>query len=147
MPSSYIKEISILKTALKYGMMVTEQKQRRVRLWIKNLNLKDMEEVIHIQAVRNPVALELAREVKKTVAPNEFVNETLNRKGELLQVQNYFKRQAEKVAKSAKATGMEEMIITAFQTNAPAEVIEAMKKNAGITDIRLAELKKQAQAK
>jgi hypothetical protein len=41
---------------------------------------------------------------------------------------------------------MEKMIITAFQTNAPAEVVEAMKKNAGITDLRLAELKNQAKA-
>ena len=116
--------------------------------------MKDMEEVIRMQAVQNPVALNLASEVKKTVARNDVVNDTLNRAGELLQLQNYFRKREQKAAEqaaaqatiSAKATGMEEMIITAFQTNAHAEVIEAMKKNAGITDIRLAELKKQAEA-
>jgi hypothetical protein len=103
--------------------------------------MKDMEEVIRMQAVKNPVALNLADEVRKTVARNDVVNDTLNRAGELLQLQNYFRRREQK----SKATGMEEMIITAFQTNAPTEVVEAMKKNAGITDMRLAELKKKSE--
>ena len=107
--------------------------------------IKDMKEVIRMQAVKNPVALDLADGVRRTVAQNDVVNDTLNRQGELLQLQNYFRLKEQKVAASAKATGMEEMIITAFKTNANAEVIEAMKKNAGITDTRLAELKKQAE--
>ncbi|MDR2737028.1 MAG: Rpn family recombination-promoting nuclease/putative transposase, partial [Gracilibacteraceae bacterium] len=44
---------------------------------------KDLEEVMHMQAITNPTALELLEEVKKTVAPNDFVNETLDRKSEL----------------------------------------------------------------
>jgi len=108
--------------------------------------MKDMEEVIRMQTVKNPVALDLADGVRRTVAQNDVVNDTLDRAGELLQLQNYFRRKEQKVAASAEATGMEKMIITAFQTNAPIEVIEAMKKNAGITDIRLTDLKQQANA-
>ena len=103
--------------------------------------MKDIEEVIKMQAVKNPIALNLASEVKKTVARNDVVHETLDRHGELLQLQNYFKRQAQKAAVTSK----EEMIIVALQGNAPSELLESMRKNAGITDMRLAELKKQAQ--
>ena len=99
-----------------------------------------------MQAVKNPIALDLADGVRKTVARNDVVNDTLNRQGELLQLQNYFKRKEQKVAASAKATGMEEMIIAAFQNNFQPEAIETMKKTAGITDMRLAELREQAKA-
>ena len=113
--------------------------------------IKDIEEVIRMQAVRNPVALDLASEVKKTVAQNDVVNDTLNRAGELLQLQNYFRRReqkaAEQAAVNAKATGMEEMIITAIQSNVQPEAIETMRITAGITEPRLEELRKQAQSK
>jgi hypothetical protein len=91
-----------------------------------------------MQAIRNPVALELSNEVRKAVAPNDFVNDTLNRKGELEQLRNYFLRQEQKGIEK----GMEKMIIMALQNNAPYEVIDAMQKTAGITDARIAELKK-----
>ena len=70
---------------------------------------------------------------------NEFVNETLDRKEKLKQLRNYIVRQQQKAA----AVCMEKMIITAFQSNATPEVIEAMCKNAGMTESRLAKLKKQ----
>jgi len=116
--------------------------------------IKDMEEVIRMQAVKNPVALDLASEVRKTVAQNDVVNDTLNRAGELLQLQNYFMRREQKAAEqaaakatiSAEATGMEKMMIMAIQNNAPSELILTMQKGAGITDTRLNELKKQASA-
>jgi hypothetical protein len=112
--------------------------------------MKDMEEVIRMQAVKNPVALDLADGVRKTVSRNDVVNDTLNRQGELLQLQNYFRKReqkaAEQAAVSAKATGMEEMIITAIQNNFQPEAIETMRKTAGTTDARLAELRKQAQS-
>ena len=104
--------------------------------------INEHEEVIRMQAVANPIALELADEVRKAVAPNEFVNDALNRKNELEQLRDYMKRREQKV----KSVGMEEMIITAFQNDVPAHAIEAMRKSAGITETRLAELKKQAQA-
>ena len=47
--------------------------------------------------------------------------------------------------KMQKITGNEEMIIVAIQNNVPCEAVEAMRKNAGITELRLVELKKQAQ--
>ena len=107
-----------------------------------------------MEAIKNPIAIDLANEVIKTVAQNNVVNDTLNRANELLQLQNYFRRReeraAEKAAKqaaeSAKAIGMEEMIIAAIQSNAQPQVIETMKATAGITDTRLEELKKQAQS-
>lgn len=111
--------------------------------------IKEQEEVIRMQAVVNPIALELSDEVRKAVTPNEFVNDTLNRKNELEQLREYMKRREQKLAQAEKqkgeAAGMEKMIITAIKVNAPAAVIEDMRKGAGITEARLAELRKQAQ--
>ena len=104
--------------------------------------MKDLEEVIRMQAVKNPVALSLASEVKKTVARNDVVHDTLDRAGELLQLQNYFRRREQKAAQSAD----ERMIITAIQSKFQPEAIEIMRKTAGINDVRLAELKNQAQS-
>ena len=70
------------------------------------------------------------------------MHDTLDRTGELLQLQNYFKRQAQKEAAAAAVSSMEKMMITALQGNAPSELIESMRKNAGITEARLDELKK-----
>jgi len=113
--------------------------------------MKDMEEVIQMQAVKNPIALELADGVRKTVARNDVVHDTLDRAGELLQLQNYFRRKEQKAveqaAVSAEATGMEKMIIAAIQSDAQPQVIEKMKNTAGITDTHLAELRKQAHTK
>ena len=49
----------------------------------------------------------------------------------------------EQEQKTAKKTA-EEMLITAIKVNVPTEAIEAMRQHAGITEARLAELKKQA---
>ena len=102
--------------------------------------IKEHEEVIKMQAIQNPTALELSREVRKTVAPNDFVNETLNRNNELEQLKDYFVRREQK----AEQKIAEKMIITALKGDTPSTVIEAMRKNAGITESRLAELMKQA---
>jgi len=108
--------------------------------------VKDMEEAINMQAVKNPVALNLASEVKQTVTQNNVVHETLDRRSELIQLHNYIKNIEKEAAERAVATGMETMIITAFQANAPLLVIETMREKAGISESRIAELKKQAQA-
>ena len=136
---------------------------------------REYEEVIRMHAITNAAALELSKEVKKTVATNEFVNEALDRNNELLQLQEYFKRREQKAAqkaaqeatieadkkakeadKKAKEANKkakeeikktkEEMIIIALQSNVPNMVIETMQKKAGITDARLAELRKQTQS-
>ena len=115
--------------------------------------IKEHEEVIKMQAIANPVALELANEVKKSVTPDSFVSDTLNRKDELEQLKNYIKKQqlrasqaaAKAATKAATKSTAEKMIITVIQNNGTSEVIEAMRKNAGITEARLAELRKQAQ--
>ena len=99
-----------------------------------------MEEVIRMQAVKNPVALDLADGVRRTVAQNDVVNDTLNRAGELLQLQNYFRRREQKVAQ----TIAEEMIVAAIKNNFQPEAIEIMRTTAGVTDARLIELKQQA---
>ena len=106
--------------------------------------IKDLEEVIRMQAIKNPIALDLASGVRKTVAQNDVVNDTLNRAGELLQLQNYFRKREEKAAVSAEQKLAEKMIIAAIQNNFQAEVIETMKTTAGITDTRLDELRNQA---
>jgi len=108
--------------------------------------IKDMEEVIRMQAVKNPVALDLADGVRRTVAQNDVVNDTLNRAGELLQLQNYFRRREQKVAVSAEQKTAEKMILLALQSNVQPEAIEIMRSGAGITDARLIELKQQAHA-
>ena len=137
--------------------------------------IRNYEEVIRMQAITNAAALELSKEIKKTVAPNEFVNEALDRRNELVQLQEYFKRREQKAAQKAAQEAAqkadkkakdeikkakdetkkakdetkkakEEMIIMALQSNAPNAVIEKMQKGAGITDARLTELRKQIQS-
>ena len=102
-----------------------------------------------MNAVQSPLALDLARETRTAVAPTEFINETMRRERGLAEIQAFLNRQrkqaAEQAAQSAKATGMEEMVILAIQNNVHPEAVEVMRKAAGITDIRLAELKEQAQ--
>ena len=99
--------------------------------------INEQEQVIRMQAVTNPIALELSNEVRKTVSSNDFVNDTLNRKTELEQLRDFMLRQTQKTA--------EMMLVSAIQNFAPQEVIEAMRKRAGITESRLAELIEQAQ--
>ncbi|MCL1998076.1 MAG: hypothetical protein FWG65_04830, partial [Turicibacter sp.] len=84
-------------------------------------------------------------EVRKAVAPNEFVNDTLNRKDELEQFREYVKRREQKLAQVTEQRAMEKMIIMAIKNGAPSQVIEAMSQSAGISDFRLIELKNQAQ--
>jgi len=103
--------------------------------------IKEHKEVIRMQAISNPVALELSREAIKTVAPNDFVNTTLDRKSELEQLKEYVLRQGQK----HETTGMEKMIVVALQSNTPVEIVDTMRTKAGITDARFAELKAQAQ--
>ena len=115
--------------------------------------IKEHEEVIRMEAIANPAALELSKEVVKTVAPSEFVNETLNRKSEVEQLKKFMERQlekreskaAKKAAKSAEQKATEKLLISAIINLVPQEAIEAMRQSAGITETRLAELKKQAQ--
>ena len=103
--------------------------------------IKEQEEVIRMQAVTNPIALELSNEVRKTVSSNDFVNDTLNRKNELDQLKIYIQQREQQREQKA----VEKMLIMALQSNAPSFVIETMRKGAGITESRLAELREQAQ--
>ena len=127
------------------------------------------EEVIRMQAISNPVALDLSREARKTITPNDFVRSTLSRDDELAELREYgiwleqrskAKGEAEGKAKGeaigkaigeakgkaiGEAKGKEEMIIMALQSNTPIEFVDAMRVKAGITDSRFAELQIQAQ--
>jgi len=71
------------------------------------------------------------------------MNDTMRREKGLAEIQAFLNNQK----RSAVQKAMEESLISAFQNNAPTPLIEVMQKSAGITDIRLDELKKQAQAK
>ena len=103
-----------------------------------------------MQAITNPDALELLEEVKKTVAPNDFVDETLDRKSELEQLRNYIIRERQKAAQeaaqeAAEATQKtaEDLLVLALQANSPHDTVEAMRRRTGITKERLAELREQ----
>ena len=96
-----------------------------------------------MQAISDPVVLEMADEARKAVTPNDFVNSTLNRKSEEEQLRDYFKRQQQKTAEATAKATAEEMITTALKNNVPLEAIEAMRKTAGITESKLTELKQQ----
>ena len=65
--------------------------------------IKEHEEVIRMQAIANPTALELSKEAKKVTKPSEFVNTTLDRRHEALQLSQWIMRErkiaAEKAAK------------------------------------------------
>ena len=122
--------------------------------------IKEHKEVIRMQAISNPVALDLSNEIRKTVAPNEFVNNTLDREGEFellrkqwraygIQLGRQLEREIEQklgreIEQKVRAESMEEMIVTALQNNFSAESIEVMRVGAGISTSRLAELKEQA---
>ena len=98
--------------------------------------IKEHEEVIRMQAISNPVALDLSKEARKTVMPNDFVNSTLGRSEEMEQLKAY--------GIWLQRKGMEEMVIMALQSNTPIEFVNTMRIKAGITDSRFAELKEQA---
>jgi hypothetical protein len=104
---------------------------------ILKTKIKDQEDVIKMQGVQSPIALDLAKETKKAVAPDEFVNDALRREQGLNEIQAFIEREKQKTA--------EEMILIALQRNAPPDLVETMRKGVGITDARFAELKKQAQ--
>jgi len=104
--------------------------------------IKDHEEVIRMQAIQSQAAISLSKAVKRAVAPDEFVNEALNQQDELEQLRSYFAKREEK----RKTEGKEEMIIMAIQSNFAHDVIETMRKGAGISEARLIELKEQAQS-
>jgi len=119
--------------------------------------IREHEEVIRMQAIRNPIALDLSKEARKTIVPNDFVNTTLSREQELAELREYGilltqKSIAEGIAKGeaigearGEAKAKEEMIIMALQNDAPYELVDIMRTKAGITDARFAELQVQAQ--
>jgi len=105
---------------------------------ILKAKIKDQERVIKMNAVQSPLALDLANETRKAVAPDEFINDTMRREKGLNELQNFMNRQ--------KLESAEKMLITAIQNGVPASAIEAMRQSVGITDTRFAVLKKQARA-
>ena len=71
--------------------------------------INEHEEVIRMQSVANPTALELSREVKKAAAPDEFVNTALDRYEEAKQFTDYILRQAQKAAQEARKAEAEQL--------------------------------------
>ena len=105
-----------------------------------------------MQAVESPLALELAREVKRAVAPDDFVDDTLKREQGLKELHRYLENQKRKAAQEAALKAeqkaeqrtAEKMLITAIRNGAAQSLIEAMRLDVGVTDSRLAELMEQA---
>jgi len=112
--------------------------------------IKDMKEVIHMQAIANPAALDLSKAVETTVLGSEFMDETMKRKKEWLEVFEYFGKQIqkneEKIKEKIEKQIKEEMILTAIKNGVPSDVIMIMCNTAGIMEFRLNELKIQAQS-
>ena len=94
-----------------------------------------------MEAIQSPLALNLARETRNAVAPDEFVDETLRREQGLAEIQAFLAKNRRMGVQEAN----ENMIIMALQNNVASDVIEIMRTSVGVTDSRLAELKKQAQ--
>ena len=55
--------------------------------------ISEHEEVIRMQEVANPTALELSKEAKKVTEPSEFVNTNLDRRHEALQLSQWIMRE------------------------------------------------------
>jgi len=114
---------------------------------ILNTKIKDQEDVIKMNAVQSPLALDLAREARSAVAPDDFMSDTLRRERGLIEIQAFLERNkragiAEGEIKG-EIKGMEIMIITALKNNAAPALIEALQTSAGVSDVRLAELRAQ----
>ena len=100
-----------------------------------------------MQSVESPLALDLAREVRSAVAPDEFVNEALKREQGLKELHAFLEKQKREAAQKAvreAAREMEKMLIAAIQNGVALSIIEIMRQNSRITDSRLAELREQA---
>ena len=124
----------------------SELPEKYHELWdvcmILNTKIKDQEEMIKVQTIQSPLALDFAQEVKKAVAPPEFMDETLRREKRLAEMHAFLNQQKQ----AAVEEMLEEMIIVAIQNNFQPEALEVMRKKAGITDMRLAELTRHAQS-
>ena len=111
--------------------------------------VKEQKEVIRMEAITSSAALNLADEVRKVVAPDEVVWESLWSKEELDEFKEYVAKREKKVAENAARTaerkGQEKMLIKAIKNNVSIETLETMRQIAGITEARFAQLLKQAQ--
>ena len=159
--SDYYVELPKLK-----GFTKDELPESHHDLWdlcrIFETKVKDQKEVINVENITNPVAVELSEEIIRAVAPAELVNEALARRKELEDLHNYVIREREKAAQKAAQEAerkaqeaaqeaerkaqetKEDMLVMAIQSGAPNDTIEAMRKKAGVTDARLAELRELA---
>ena len=61
-----------------------------------------------MRAITNPTALESSREVRKAVAPDDFVMETMDDKDEIEQFRHYVLRQKQEAAEKATEEGRQE---------------------------------------
>ena len=106
-------------------------------LWLKLFNAETEEELTKIEEMGVPVMSEAIVAYRHVAASDKFIqmekSRSKTRHDEAQALGNAEKR--------GEVTGMEKMIITALQSNAPPEIIIAMQKSAGITDTQLDKLK------
>jgi len=110
-------------------------------------------EEIKMQEITNPTALELADAVQQTVAPSSFVSDETRFKRGFDKFRDYMaennRRTTEnerRVAAENERRSIEEMLILAIQNDVPPSVILTMGQAKGVSESRLAELQKLAQA-
>ena len=111
---------------------------------ILGTKIKDQERMIKMAAIQSPLALNLARETRNAVAPDEFVDETLRREQGLAEIQAFLAKGKKMAVQRATQKQAEDMLIEALQNDVPDAFIEIMRTRAGITDACFDELKKLA---
>ena len=117
-------------------------------LWLRLFKADTEEELSIIEALEVPIMSEAVNAYRRVVTSSELKEiERLRSKArhdEAQALYNAERRGREQGIEEGKAKGIEKMIILALQNNFADEAVEAMQKEAGITDARLAELKEQA---
>ena len=92
--------------------------------------VKDHEEVIRMQAIKNPVALELSQEISKTVSSGRIVKKALSRKSEYEQLQEYLNMRDVKIEARGEARGeakaVEAIARKALAAGIPLETIQGL---------------------
>jgi len=102
-------------------------------------------EEIKMQEITNPTALELADAVQQTVAPSGFVSDETRFKRGFDKFRDYMAENNRRAAENERRS-IEEMLILAIQNNAPPSLVMTMSQAKGVSESRLAELQKLAQA-
>ena len=121
-----------------------ENSDSGIDLWLKLFNAQTEEELKKIEDMEVPVMSEAIAAYRHVAASDKFIQiEKARSKARHDEAQAIGNAERRGEARG-EVIGIEKMIITALQSNAPSEVIIAMQEIAEITDAQLNKLKIQA---